>query len=90
MILYRFWIGVVLLIAGLLCQSVGVGADPLSSGMINGRVFDEEDQLPIPGAVVKIEFAGHISGATTGKDGEYIFKNLTPGLHAIEVEMIGL
>ncbi len=89
MILYRFWIGVVLLIAGLLCQSVGVGADPLSSGMINGRVFDEEDQLPIPGAVVKIEFAGDISGATTGKDGEYIFKNLTPGLHAIEVEMIG-
>ncbi len=53
---------------------------------VSGRVTDAEDGKPLPGATIK---AGEIRGTSTDKDGNFVLKNISGNIDAIEVSYIG-
>lgn len=53
---------------------------------ISGRVTDAEDGKPLPGATIK---AGEIRGASTDKDGNFVLKNISGNIDAIDISYIG-
>ncbi|GGH51150.1 TonB-dependent receptor [Dyadobacter endophyticus] len=53
---------------------------------ISGRITDAEDGKPLPGATVK---AGEIRGTSTDKDGNFILKNISDNIDALDISYIG-
>lgn len=62
------------------------GADTPVTGMLKGRILDNENN-PLPGAVVTID--GNSRSAVADADGFYSFASLTAGNHALRVTYIG-
>lgn len=62
------------------------GADTPVTGMLKGRILDNENN-PLPGAVVTID--GNSRSAVANADGFYSFASLTAGNHALRVTYIG-
>ncbi|MCF8373661.1 MAG: carboxypeptidase regulatory-like domain-containing protein [Bacteroidales bacterium] len=59
------------------------------SGEIKGRVFDEMEKLPIPGAHVYVEIAGEKQGNVTSTDGRFTIKPLNPGTYNVYATFLG-
>ncbi len=57
------------------------------NGMLRGVVKSEEDGSPIFG--VSISIHGTLLGSTTNAQGEFTIHRVPPGLHTLEVSMIG-
>lgn len=53
---------------------------------ISGHVADAEDGKPLPGATIK---AGEIRGTSTDKDGNFVLKNISENIDALDVSYIG-
>lgn len=53
---------------------------------ISGRVTDAEDGKPLPGATIR---AGEIRGASTDKDGNFVLKNISENIEALDISYIG-
>ena len=53
---------------------------------VSGRVTDAEDGKPLPGATIK---AGEIRGTSTDKDGNFVLKNISGNIDAIDISYIG-
>jgi iron complex outermembrane receptor protein len=53
---------------------------------VSGRVTDAEDGKPLPGATIK---AGEIRGTSTDKDGNFVLKNISENIDAIDISYIG-
>jgi len=53
---------------------------------VTGRVTDAEDGKPLPGATIK---AGEIRGTSTDKDGNFILKNISGNIGALDISYIG-
>lgn len=53
---------------------------------VSGRVTDDEDGKPLPGATIK---AGEIRGTSTDKDGHFILKNISENIDALDISYIG-
>lgn len=58
----------------------------LAQRTISGRVTDAEDGKPLPGATIK---AGEIRGTSTDKDGNFVLKNISANIDALDVSYIG-
>lgn len=68
---------------------LGVFYSLAQSGEIKGRVFDEMEKLPIPGAHVYVEIAGEKQGNVTSIDGRFTIKPLNPGTYNVYVTFLG-
>lgn len=53
---------------------------------VSGRVTDAEDGKPLPGATIK---AGEIRGTSTDKDGNFVLKNISDNIDALDISYIG-
>lgn len=53
---------------------------------VSGRVTDSEDGKPLPGATIK---AGEIRGTSTDKDGNFVLKNISDNIDALDISYIG-
>ncbi|SDH09906.1 iron complex outermembrane recepter protein [Dyadobacter soli] len=53
---------------------------------VSGRVTDAEDGKPLPGATIK---AGEIRGTSTDKDGNFVLKNISENIEALDISYIG-
>jgi iron complex outermembrane receptor protein len=53
---------------------------------VSGRVTDAEDGKPLPGATIK---AGEIRGTSTDKDGNFVLKNISENIDALDISYIG-
>lgn len=53
---------------------------------VSGRVTDAEDGKPLPGATVK---AGEIRGTSTDKDGNFVLKDISGNIDALDISYIG-
>lgn len=53
---------------------------------ISGHVTDAEDGKPLPGATIK---AGEIRGTSTDKDGNFVLKNISDNIDALDISYIG-
>lgn len=53
---------------------------------VSGRITDAEDGKPLPGATVK---AGEIRGTSTDKDGNFVLKNISDNIDALDISYIG-
>ena len=62
------------------------GAETQSSGMLKGRILDNEKN-PLPGAVVVLD--NNSRSAVTDAEGFYSFANLPAGNHSVKVTYIG-
>lgn len=71
-----------MLAAGMALQ----GAETHSSGMLKGRILDNEKN-PLPGAVVVLD--NNSRSAVTDAEGFYSFANLPAGNHSVKVTYIG-
>lgn len=58
----------------------------LAQRTVSGRVTDAEDGKPLPGATIK---AGEIRGTSTDKDGNFVLKNISGNIDAIDISYIG-
>lgn len=58
----------------------------LAQRTISGRVTDAEDGKPLPGATIK---AGEIRGTSTDKDGNFVLKNISANIDALDISYIG-
>ncbi|MBL4624048.1 MAG: carboxypeptidase-like regulatory domain-containing protein, partial [Flavobacteriales bacterium] len=61
-----------------------------SQGEIQGKVFDEENNLPVPGAQVYVELGGSKIGTITAIDGRYKIKPLNPGIYNLSIKLMGM
>lgn len=61
-------------------------ADP-GSGMINGVIYDADNNEPIPGVTVMM--LNGFAGTSSGPDGRFVLKNLSDGMYSIQVSSIG-
>ncbi|MEA3443829.1 MAG: TonB-dependent receptor [Bacteroidota bacterium] len=59
------------------------------SGEIKGKVFDEMEKLPLPGAHVYVEIAGEKLGDASDPDGRFTIKPLSPGIYNVYVTFMG-
>jgi iron complex outermembrane receptor protein len=53
---------------------------------VSGRVTDAEDGKPLPGATIK---AGEIRGTSTDKEGNFVLKNISENIDALDISYIG-
>ena len=53
---------------------------------ISGHVTDAEDGKPLPGATIK---AGEVRGTSTDKNGNFVLKNISDNIDALDVSYIG-
>jgi hypothetical protein len=75
--------------ATVLILCFGVFFSLAQSGEIKGRVFDELEKLPVPGAHVYVEIAGEKQGNVTGVDGRFTIKPLSPGTYNVHATFTG-
>lgn len=61
-----------------------------TQGEIQGKVFDEETNDPIPGAQVFVEIGGTKIGTTTDIDGRYKVKPLAAGTYDLHIKLLGM
>ncbi len=86
-ILLRLWvIGWVLVGIALLAWPADLPAQAIT-GKIAGRVTDARTGDPLPGANVAL--TGTPRGATSDVNGEYFILNVTPGVYALRVSIVG-
>ena len=60
-----------------------------SAASILGRVVDAASGQPIAGTIVKLEPAGKQTPILTGSDGQFLFRQLSPGLYRITASKPG-
>jgi protocatechuate 3,4-dioxygenase beta subunit len=60
-----------------------------SAASILGRVVDGTSDQPIPGTIVRLEPAGKQAPILTGSDGQFLFRQLSPGLYRITASKPG-
>ncbi|ADB42831.1 TonB-dependent receptor [Spirosoma linguale] len=73
----------------LICLSsfVGRAADYKPSGTLQGYVLDRNKQ---PAEGITVSLIGTVRQVSTGPDGSYLFKNLSPGRYVLIVTGVGL
>jgi len=81
---YRVFLGFA---AIALCVLWGHDALAEATGTIRGVVTDKKTGQPLP--FVNVVVKGTNTGASTGEDGSYEIKNLSPGVYAIIVTLVG-
>ena len=80
----RMWrvLGLVAVLACLLSASAAA-----QTGSITGVITDEQNQVPVPGAQVRV--AGTTLGAVSSDSGRYIIAQVPPGTYTLEVRRLG-
>ncbi len=57
------------------------------SGVISGKVMDQNDQFSLPGATLRIENTNKYT--VSDQNGNYQFLNLTPGVYTVSIDYLG-
>lgn len=58
-----------------------------STGSLKGKVVDSKDKLPLPTA--KISVSGLKTQVLAGSEGEYLIRDIPPGVYKVTVELAG-
>ncbi|MEM9837026.1 MAG: carboxypeptidase-like regulatory domain-containing protein, partial [Bacteroidota bacterium] len=61
----------------------------LSAQTIKGYLTDAQSEMPLIGATVQLMSITPVRGTTTNLDGAFVFKDIPPGRHTLQLSYLG-
>lgn len=87
----KMLVSMLALLLGMMTAPIDVSAQDKPGVMLTGTVTDASSQEAVTGAEISVESVdtGKSDQTTTGKEGQYSFKNLKPGMYIVTVKAEG-